>query len=319
MNLIPTCKDGSTSPEGQHSTELDEESPYLSPKRDSTSTWRRQSWYLWWVEAISILLAIGLSTATIIILAYFNGRTVPSWNYSITLNTIAALLATVARASILVTIAGVLGQAKWLWFSQHARPIIHLQQCDAASRGLTGSLKLLFIAPTSIIAVLSCLIVIFSLAIGPFTQQAIKTTPCPQTRRDVAASIPVAHYMDYPGANQALYSNGPGAWGLPVDLKGAMINGLVNPSGNESSVSATCLTGNCTFQPIGGDARADDTNVSYSYSSIGLCSSCNGSITAYSFTARAQVNTVVIGLCQMAYLYYSGPRLRYSTSTLAMT
>jgi hypothetical protein len=44
-----------------------------------------------------------------------------------------------------------------------------------------------------------------------------------------------------------------------------MVNGLVNPAGNDSAISATCPTGNCTFQ-----AYSDNIT----YSSIGFCSAC---------------------------------------------
>jgi hypothetical protein len=46
-------------------------------------------------------------------------------------------------------------------------------------------------------------------------------------------------------------------------MKGTMVNGLVNPAGNNSAIFATCQTGNCTFQ-----AYSDNIT----YSSIGFCS-----------------------------------------------
>jgi hypothetical protein len=69
----------------------------------------------------------------------------------------------------------------------------------------------------------------------------------------VNASVPVAQYMGYPGGPYGpTFNTGPGSgvddMQLPVDMKGTMVNGLVNPAGNDSAIFATCRTGNCTFQ-----------------------------------------------------------------------
>lgn len=216
----------------------------------------------WALEMLSTLFA-----AIVSILVYFDGQTKPEWGYSINLNTLVALLSTIARAFILVTVAGVLGQAKWLWFLQQSRPLSHLEQFDVASRGWTGSFRLLSSLPRDPFALGSCLVIILSLAIGPFAQQAIKTTTCPQYSEQARASIPIAHHMGYPRGDYRPYSIGAGAdeVTLPADMKGAMVNGFVNLMGNDSALSAFCPTGNCTFQ-----AAVDGIT----YSSIGLCSAC---------------------------------------------
>lgn len=218
------------------------------------------------LEIISALLAVGLIAAIISILAHFDGQMKPEWRYSINLNTFVALLSTIARALILVTVAEILGQAKWLWFSQQqARPVSHLEQFDMASRGWIGSFKLLTVVPKDVLALGCCLVVIFSLAIGPFSQQAIKSTACPQYSKQAQASTPIAHHMGFPKGDKRPYRTGPGTNTIPSDMKGAMANGLVNLMGNNSAISAFCPTGNCTF-PV------DDDGITYS--SIGLCSTC---------------------------------------------
>lgn len=234
-----------------------------SPQQSTHSEHPFQAWTL---EMLSALLAVGVVVAIISILAHFNGQTTPVWRYSINLNTLVALLSTVARALVLITVSEVLGQAKWLWISQRTlRPISHLEHFDVASRGWFGSFRLLTILPRNVLAIVSCLVVVLSLAMGSFTQQAIKTTTCPQNSKEVQASIPIAHHMSFPQGDYIPYRTAPTDLTIPADMKGAMANGLVNPIGNNSAVSGFCPTGNCTFQ-----AASDNTT----YSSIGVCSTC---------------------------------------------
>lgn len=89
-----------------------------------------------------------------------------------------------------------------------------------------------------------------SLAIGPFTQQAIKTLPCNQLvpASSSSVSIPIANSMSS---------------AIDVEMKGAIFDGLVNPLKNHSVV-AFCPNGNCTFPSLGG----------ITHSSVGMCNRC---------------------------------------------
>lgn len=245
----------------------------------------------WILELCSVVLAMGLIAAIISILAHFNGQTVPDWPLSINLNTLIALLATLSRALILLAVAEIIGQTKWSWFSRQPRPMNALQRFDSASRGLLGSMSLLFTAPGSIFSLAGSLVVIVSLAMGPFAQQAIKSIDCEQYVPDANASIPVAHHVAW---GDEFYRLGAGIWLVTVDMQGALVNALVNPGGNDSSVAPTCQTGNCTFQP-------DSTNVTYS--SIGLCSL---SIDTTSFVSRVRINSNDTGSPQYNYTLPNG-------------
>ncbi|KAI0131841.1 hypothetical protein BJ170DRAFT_222673 [Xylariales sp. AK1849] len=243
--------------------------PYESAKNDvfqeqSPPPAQRQRQHVlrfWSWEVLSLAVAIGLVAATVAILAHFDRQELPEWPFSINLNTLIALLSTILRAAMLVAVAEVLGQLKWSYFSR-PRPLKHLHDYDRASRSVNGSIKLLFVAPKNFLTVIAALITILSLAIGPFTQQAIKSVPCQQVVKNVNASLPLAHYM--PGRAD-YYRIGAGLWEVEVDMKGSMINGLTNPMGNDSAIVANCQTGNCTFQ-----AYSDDIT----HSSIGMCSAC---------------------------------------------
>ncbi|KAF8855608.1 hypothetical protein BDZ45DRAFT_746359 [Acephala macrosclerotiorum] len=183
-------------------------------------------------------IAIALVATIIVTLAHFDGQVVRDWPLHINLSTLIAVLSTVLRATMMVVVAEVIGQLKWSWFSR-PWPLNHLQHFDDASQGVIGSSRLPFAAPTSILAVLAAFITILSLAIGPFTQQAIKSVNCPQYVADANASLPVSHLRP-----------GRAAW---------------NGSGNDSTTQASCSTGTCTFP-----AYSDNIT----HLTIGICRAC---------------------------------------------
>ncbi|KAI1452754.1 hypothetical protein F4805DRAFT_470619 [Annulohypoxylon moriforme] len=231
------------------------------PLQQESGAIRRHHVFRFWPwEIASLITAFGLVAATYSILAHFNGQKLPEWPFSINLNTLIALISTFMRAAMLVCVAEIISQTKWTWLSR-PRPLSHLQYFDEASRSFAGSLSLLFVAPGSLFGVLGALLTILSLSIGPFTQQAIRTVPCLQTHNELKASLPLSHYM--PALN-TYYEATDGVLEAQVDMKGAMINGITNPTGNDSAIVPTCATGNCTFAHHDGVAL----------STLGMCSSC---------------------------------------------
>lgn len=212
------------------------------------------------LEVLSVILAISLIAAIISILGHFDGQILPDWPLGINLNTLIALLATLARALILLIVAEIISQAKWSWFSRHSHPINALERFDSGGRGVLGSMRLLITAPANIFSLAGSFVVIVSLAMGPLVQQAIKSVECVQYVSNANASVPIAHHAV--PSNQ-YYHAATYTWRVYVDMEGALVNSLVNPGGDSLSMTAACQTGNCTFHP-------DSTNVSYS--SIGLCS-----------------------------------------------
>lgn len=263
-------------------TELSSSTTKRSPfrRRQQPRTGRRRgssSIKFWTWEIISLFLTIGLIVAVATILSHFDGRPLPDWPFGINLNTLIALLSTILRTLMLVAVAEALGQLKWSWFSQPAsssaaavtpRPLHDFHVFDRASRGILGSMRLLgTVKHRNILATLGALVTILSLAIGPFTQQALKNVDCQRAVSSQNSSVSVAHFMGVPDSFQGSFSRGPGWYALPNDMKGAMINGLINPTGNDSTMAATCQTGNCTF-------AADGSHDNITYSSIGMCSKC---------------------------------------------
>ena len=219
---------------------------------------------VWAWELAALGAATGLVAAIFAILAHFQGQQLPSWPFQINLNTLVSLLATIMRALLVFPVASVIGQSKWLWYHRN-RPLAHMNDFDQASRGPTGSLKLLFTAPTSLYGVVGALVTICSFAIGPFIQQAIGTTPCVQTIPDGLSAVPVAHFAPGTASNDTDLFDDGGSVFPSFGTMAAMTDGMANPTGKDSAIGATCSTGNCTFP-------YDSEGVSYS--SIGVCSIC---------------------------------------------
>ncbi|KAI8959210.1 hypothetical protein F5Y11DRAFT_333769 [Daldinia sp. FL1419] len=250
-----------TYPSGAQKPQEEVSEQYLQSDVTNNRKHRKHHVFRFWPwEIASLFVAIGSIAATYSILSHFDGHEVPEWPLSINLNTLIALISTIMRAAMLVGVAEVISQTKWTWFSR-PRPLRHLQSFDQASRSITGSMSLLFVAPKSAFGVLGALITVLSLGVGPFTQQTVKSVACLRTHSEVNASLPVAQYL--PG-NQTYYRIAAGVWELSVDTKGALVNGVVNPTGNDTAIIPTCPTGNCTFTSHNGVTHA----------SIGLCSSC---------------------------------------------
>jgi len=89
--------------------------------------------------------------------------------------------------------------------------------------------------------------VLCSLAIGPFTQQAIKNVSC--EKPVLAGSLETSHATArIPIARMVLSTSatryGAGLWSIDSDVKGAIVSGLADPSGNLSAVSTVCGSGN---------------------------------------------------------------------------
>ncbi|KAF4432741.1 hypothetical protein CGCF415_v007693 [Colletotrichum fructicola] len=199
----------------------------------------------------------------IVIPALYHEAPEAEWPFSININTVIALLTTLMRATMLVAVAEVIGQMKWRFFDDQQRPLSYLQRFDHASRGVLGSIKIIWVARSSIVTVVAALVMVTSVAVGPFTQQAVSTVSCSRVVPGVKASLPVSHYV--PAGRGSVPRVSAGRWDVAMDMKGAMINGLVNPTSNDNRVQAVCETGNCTFP---------SSSTGVTHSSIGMCSSC---------------------------------------------
>ncbi|KAI1128314.1 hypothetical protein F5Y10DRAFT_177003 [Nemania abortiva] len=217
----------------------------------------------WSYEALSITVAIGLIITIALVLKLFEDKEQPKWPHEITLNSVIAILSTILRALLAYVVAEVISYKKWGWFDT-THPLQHLEKFDAASRGVWGAIQLLFITYKPHMASFGAVLVISSLAIGPFTQQAIRTTVCqlPMEMGIRKPTVQAAHYVDptdwYVGGHTL-----PAPY-LRTPMKGAIVNGLTTSDSEAAFVGFDCPTGNCTFPSYAG----------VTYSSIGFCSRC---------------------------------------------
>ncbi|SPJ82045.1 uncharacterized protein FTOL_09450 [Fusarium torulosum] len=193
--------------------------------------------------------------------AYYNNQILKQWPYDISLNTIIALLSTFMRASMLLVVAELVGQMGWQALHQ-PRPVSDIHHFNEASRGILGAIKLFWSVPPRLVSIIAAIVIVLSPAIAPFSQQSVATVPCPRTVQDSQASLPVSHYVPH---KNSLYSRTSASFELSGDMKAAMLNGLVNPTGKDTAVVATCATGNCTFPA---------SSKGITHSSIAMCSSC---------------------------------------------
>lgn len=96
----------------------------------------------WLFEILALLCSAGLLVAACILLRTFDEEPQPIWNM-ISLNTIISWISTLSKALILLPISQCLGQLKWTWFAGKPRALSDVNDFDAASRGVAGSLQLL--------------------------------------------------------------------------------------------------------------------------------------------------------------------------------
>jgi hypothetical protein len=192
--------------------------------------------------------------AVIVVLWVYDDKPLSEWTHRVSLNAVISVLALVSKACLLAVTTSCIGQLKWTRFTDHKRPLIQLELFDAASRGLRGSLRMIFTPALWHVALVGAVVTVAAIAIGPFTQQAI-TYPL-RTVNVSTATVPrtQTYQNSAPGGILALKD-------VPLTMKAAAYSGLFDSSAaaTRASVTAQCSTGNCTFPE---------------YSSLAVCSKC---------------------------------------------
>jgi hypothetical protein len=114
-------------------------------------------------------------------------------------------------------------------------------------------------------AVIACSVTVLSLAVGAFTQQAVKTVPCSRPILGRNATIPIAPYA-HPFMNQFEKGNSAGGtlWALDATTKANIVGALGDAGYTRPPLLQDCTTGDCTFASVN-----DTTHVTSGY-----CSRC---------------------------------------------
>ncbi|KAK1456827.1 hypothetical protein CMEL01_16184 [Colletotrichum melonis] len=208
----------------------------------------------WNLEFTALLTSVFAFVVMVILLVFSNGKPQPAWAYSVSINTLVAILTTLLRAAMLFVLSQVIGQAKWLWMAA-PRPLRHVEHFDNAGKGACGSLKFLVTIPKPNTTLLGALVVIASYATGPLSQQAVKTYSC-EVSSECTARISIAERV---ARHDSMISGAD----TNAKMSTAIINGLLGIP-PDSSQLFECESGNCVFQNVSG----------VTHSSVGVCSKC---------------------------------------------
>ncbi|KAK2023243.1 hypothetical protein LX32DRAFT_708586 [Colletotrichum zoysiae] len=209
----------------------------------------------WAIELLLLFISVTAFAITVILLMAVNEKPQPAWAYVVNINTLVAIFTTLLRAAVLLIVAEVMGQAKWSWMAS-PRPLRHVEQFDNAGKGAWGSLKFLLNTWKPTPTMLGALVVIASYAIGPLSQQAVKTFPC-EIQTEGVARISIAERIPILDVN-------PDSVGyISGEMSTVAITGLLGML-PDSSQLFDCDSGNCTFE----------SNSGVTHSSVGVCSQC---------------------------------------------
>lgn len=207
----------------------------------------------WWLgELLAILLSCILVVVLAVVLKSYDGQPVPSFgtwfNTGITLGTLVSLLTTLAVAADLSVVQQCISQLKWLRYFNSSRPLSDVDTYDGASRGFTGSAKLLWKLRLTPMASIGALLVIANLAIGPLAQQSLLYQSVPIIATNEHATIVTTKdWLENSQQSQTL--NMPADYdSISSGMKGAILNGLfASANVTINDTLPTCSSGNCTF------------------------------------------------------------------------
>lgn len=208
----------------------------------------------WWLELVSIFLVVGMLAAIVGTVYPYRNKPQPSWPYGVQLNSVVSAYILVLKTFVILVISTGLGQLKWSWFRQ-AQPLDHLAIYDDASRGVWGSLGLLFsLRRRTVLPYLGALLMVLATILDPLGQQLISFYSCQVYDASINSSLPTTTY-----ATVGLDSHiGAGLSSLAVGSQSSINIGIY--SNNLQNVTFSCPTGNCTYPD--------------NYATAGWCSSC---------------------------------------------
>ena len=257
-------------------TKNDNTSPTTKPaSRECTSI--RNPEDNWLVEIICVVIGSVCIAGLCLLLQHYNGKATPqfgeAFGSSLTLNTLVAITAAVAKLLLLFPVAECVGQLRWVWFSHDYRQLGDFATWDYAARGSVWSgFGLLWTTRMRSFASMGAVITIFAVAIDPLSQQLIAYRDSSVEVPGITATVPtkndflelttngegiVTSTEDYQDLLQLSQSPSDYAY-ISVGMKRAIRAGLDNGKNRVLDLPAACPSGNCTFEP---------------YSSLAVCTS----------------------------------------------
>ncbi|KAG6354281.1 hypothetical protein INS49_004886 [Diaporthe citri] len=229
-----------------------------------------------------VLVLVGL----VILLLEFDGIRQPEWPEWINLSTIVSMFSTTLRTLLVVVIASVLGQEKWIWFDR-VRPLRHLELFEQASQGPWGSFTLLFRTWTAHLASLAAILMVVSLATGSFLQQTLRTSVCQKPSGTSLGTLAIATRAPM----NDLIQCGVRSFCASPGLRAAIVGGIMDPGSTTESITYDCPTGNCTFKE----------QLGVTSSSIAYCSACDDVTESIEELAASRMMTGTTGFGIIAF------------------
>jgi hypothetical protein len=250
--------------------------PYFQPHGPVLVAWQARYFkdrWLW--EMISMMFSVACIIAVVILASRLHRTLLSNWTFLLQPSTLISLLVTAAQSSMMLVVAEVISQLKWIHMSlPRAQPLADLNIFDSASRGPLGSLSLIYrwrppmIMMCSLVYTAS-MITVTALAMGPFAQQIVSIQDISEPQENVNSTIAVSnHYntnntasgleMQLSPAGNILFSvTSDGAFDVEPEIQGAFYNGIYNSGG--SFINFGCPSGNCSWS---------------TFTSLGICSAC---------------------------------------------
>ena len=198
---------------------------------------------VWLWELVSTLVALLSTLAIFLILVLNNGQLLGDWPFHFTLNSLLSIFATVLRTAVVVAVSSAIFQLGYVWFTK-TRPLDDLEVFNTASRGIAGSLPLIWLQRGRGWASLGAFLFILVLLSDTFVQQIV-TFPTKEITKDVLATIGRNSIYDewIPGEEEDVKAIAP-------SMSAAIMTGLYNPDITPFAIKPNCPTGQCTWPPV---------------------------------------------------------------------
>lgn len=192
---------GESDEEGHHDNNHVEPKPPLQSRRIKELwflTWMRGLFASWKWELLAAVFSISCMAAVVAILATVQDKPLDHWRFSIQPNSMVSIFSTLSNFALLLGVREGLSQLKWIYFQKKRHRLFDLQIFDDASRGPIGSLRLLWMLKLQITpASVGAIVIIVSLAMGPFTQQVLSYDVVTVNTTNSSVSLPAAKAYNY--------------------------------------------------------------------------------------------------------------------------
>ncbi|KAI9147567.1 hypothetical protein HJFPF1_12593 [Paramyrothecium foliicola] len=197
----------------------------------------------WWPELLACAVSVAAAGALVAVLQSLNQKALPRWPLGLTLNTLIAFLATVARSTFIIPVTESISQAKWLWY-RHSRPLEDFEVFDKASRGPWGSLRLIITTRASFTSVLSAVIILSAFFTSTFTQSVV-AYPSRLAMVDSPVNVSAVPRTSHLASDEPLMTAGS------EGIQTAFVNGLHHNIHQQRELDRpTCSTSNCRFPVV---------------------------------------------------------------------